>query len=324
MTYVNARIASSALAIAIALGAPAAHAEGVLAGTLIENTATATFDDNGTPRTVDSNTVSVTVDELLDVTAVSQDAGAVPVGDGSAVLTYEVTNTGNGPEAFNLTADPNVTGNDFNVTIDGIALDTNGNGTYDPGVDRVLGAGEATPSIDPDNALTVFVLVTAPGGVSDGDTSAVNLLAEADTGTGTPGTVFANQGEGGGDAVVGTTGADADADGPLVVAIATLSLTKAASVADPFGGTETVPGATITYTITANVSGTGSITGLRITDPYPDDTTYEAGTLTLDAAPLTDAADGDAGSADATGIDVLIGEAAAGSSYAITFDVTID
>ncbi|MBX7495785.1 hypothetical protein K3172_07935 [Qipengyuania sp. 6B39] len=325
MTHATQRIAASSLAIATLLAAQPALADGVPAGTIIENTASATYSDTGgTPQTVDSNTVTVQVDELLDVTVVTQDASAVSIGSGSAVLTFQVTNTGNGPEAYDLTADPAVAGNDFDVTIDAIAYDTNGNGVYDPGVDVILGPGEATPEILADGSLTVFVLVSAPAGVSDTETSQVNLLAEAVTGTGAPGTTFTGQGVDGSDAVVGTTGADDDDFGSLFATIASLSLVKSATVADPFGGNEAVPGATITFTIVASVTGSGSLADLRVTDATPTDTTYTAGSMTLDAASLTDAADTDAGTADASGIDVLIGDANAGDSFTITFDVVID
>ena len=46
----------------------------------------------------------------------------------TAVLRYKITNTGNGPEAFTLTANPAVTGNAFNTTVTGLAIDVNGNG----------------------------------------------------------------------------------------------------------------------------------------------------------------------------------------------------
>ena len=324
MTYAHIRTAACSLAIATALVSTNAMAEGVPAGTLIENTATASYTDGSGTQTVDSNTVTVKVDELLDVAIASQDAGAVAVSGGSVVLTFEITNTGNGPEAYDLTADPSVTGNDFDMTIDGIAVDTNGNGVYDPGVDAILGASEATPEILADGTLTVFILATPPAGVTDGQTSEINLLAEAVTGTGTPGTTFAGQGVDGSDAVVGTTGADDDTNGALIASLASLALVKAAAIADPFGGSEAVPGAVITYTLTATVAGSGSISDLRVTDIIPTGTTYEAGTLALDAASLTDADDADAGKAGASGIDVLIGSAAAGSNYTITFNVKID
>ena len=92
----------------------------------------------------------------------------------------------------------------------------------------------------------------------------------------------------------------------------------------PFGGTCAVPGATITYTILAEVTGSGSISDLVVTDAAPADTSYVAGSLTLDGATLTDAADGDSGTASASGISVDLGNVSAGTSHSITFDVTID
>ena len=60
-------ICATALLTGLALAAPA-QAGGVTAGTLIENTAIASYDEGGVPRSVNSNTVTVRVDELLDVT----------------------------------------------------------------------------------------------------------------------------------------------------------------------------------------------------------------------------------------------------------------
>lgn len=324
MTYAKTRIYSALLAVAsLGLAAPAL-ATGVAAGTLIENTASATFTTGSGTQTVDSNTVVLQVDELLDVTVASQDSGAVPISTSGAVLTFEVTNIGNGPEAFDLTVNPALPGNDFDAVVTGIAIDQDGDGLYDPALDLLLTPGASTPVIAADAALTVFVLVDSPGGVPDADLSQVNLLAEAVTGFGAPGTVFAGAGVGGSDAVAGATGADADANGSLIAQVVAVALNKSASVSDPFGGSEALPGAVVTYTITANVSGSGSVDGLLVSDNIPAGTTYQAGSLSLDSAPLTDLADADAGEASAAAIAVDLGTVAAGSAYSIQFNVTID
>ncbi|MEM7666721.1 MAG: hypothetical protein AAF250_12770 [Pseudomonadota bacterium] len=324
----DTQITSKALLVASVAAvftvASPALAEGVDAGTLIENTATATYDDGDGPKTVDSNTVTVRVDELIDVTVTSLNSGPVAANPGEAILTFEVTNPGNGPEAYQLTANPAVAGNDFDTVVDSIAVDTNGNGVYDPGVDEILTAPETTAVLAPDEAITVFVLLTVPAGVTDGQESDVELTADAVTGTGTPGTLFAGQGVDGGDAVVGTTTASASAIGELLVGITSVDLIKAATIADPFGGTSAVPGAVVTFTITADVAGSGSVDDLVLTDAIPTGTTYSAGTLALDGAPLTDAAGDDAGQASATEISVDLGTVVGGTSRAITFDVTID
>ncbi len=312
-----------ALAFASSLALPA-HAEGVSAGTIIENTAQATFETVDGPETISSNTVELAVDELLDTTVTSLDGAPVGAAPGSATLTFELTNTGNGPEAFRLTADPVVAGNDFDTTIDSIAVDTNGNGVYDPGVDLILTGPETTPELAPDGAITIFVNVTVPGTVADGDQSDVDLLAEAVTGTGAPGDVYAGQGVNGVDAIVGATGASDTAVGSLIAGITTVDLVKTQSVVDPFGGTSTVPGSVITYTIVANVSGSGSVDNLVVTDSYPAGTTYSAGTLALDGSGLTDASGDDAGEADATGISVDLGTVNGGTSQSISFNVIVD
>lgn len=324
MTKAPFRLALASLAIAAALVTTPAHAGGVKAGTLIENTASATYDGGAGPVTIPSNTITVKVDELLDVTVTSRDSGPVSAAPGSAVLTFELTNTGNGPEAYTLTANPAVAGNDFDTTVNGIAVDTNGNGVYDPGVDQMLTGPATTAAIAADASLTVFVLVTIPGGVADGDQSDVSLLAEAVTGTGAPGTAFAGQGAGGGNAIVGSTGANATATGSLSVGITDVDLIKSATVRDPFGGTGIVPGATITYAIRAEVRGSGSVSDLVVTDAAPADTTYVAGSLKLDGATLTDAADADAGRFGTSGISVDLGTVSGGSSRTVTFQVTID
>lgn len=318
------KFTASTLALSMLLAGATAHADGVGAGTLIENTASATYDAGDGPVTIPSNTVSVRVDEVLDVALTSLDSGPVATTPGTAVLTFEITNTGNGPEAYTLTANPAVAGNDFDTEIDAIAIDTNGNGSYDPGVDQILTGPETTPILDADENLTVFVIVTVPDGVVDGEESDVDLRAEAVTGTGAPGTVFDNQGVDGGDAIVGANGASANVVGSLLVGITSVDLTKSATVVDPFGGSSAVPGSVITYTIVATVTGSGSLSDLIVSDETPEGTTYVANSLALDSTGLSDATDGDAGEADAGGISVDLGTVTGGSTHSVTFDVTID
>jgi uncharacterized repeat protein (TIGR01451 family) len=312
-------------AIAVAAAWPSvAAAAGVAAGSSIENTATATYSVGTATESVDSNTVSILVDELLDVTVNSLDAGNVTLGSSGAVLSFEISNVGNGPEAFDLTIDPARTGDDFDPAVVQIAYDSNGNGTYDAGVDTVLPVGGSTPSIDADETLRIFVVTQLAGSPGDGDTAEVRLTAAAATGTGSPGTLFAGQGEGGGDAVVGVGTAEDFDDGTLAASLNTVSLVKSAAIADPFGGTEAVPGARVTYTLVASVAGSATVSGLTVADPIPAGTTYDANSLTLESAPLTDAAGDDAGEADAAGISVDLGTVAGGESRTIRFTVTID
>ncbi len=133
-------------AIAVALlAAPAAYAAPTPAGTTIENTASASFTTpSGGNQTVQSNQVDILVDELLDNAVSWQDGSAVSINN-TATLVFRVTNTGNGPEAFTLNADPNVAGNDFNVTVDNLAIDVNQDGVYNAADDTLLSNGANSP-----------------------------------------------------------------------------------------------------------------------------------------------------------------------------------
>jgi uncharacterized repeat protein (TIGR01451 family) len=302
-----------------------AFAAGTLAGTDIENIASATYDTPSGPVTIQSNTVTIKVDELLDVTVTSTDPGDITTSPGAtgSVLTYQVTNTGNGSEAFTLTPNVANAGDDFNPTLTQVVLDTNGNGVYDAGVDTVYIASTNDPVIAPDQSVRVFVITSTPVTVVDGNRANVSLTAVANTGSGAPGTSFAGAGQGGGNAVVGTTGADGDDSGFLAVQAASIALVKSATILDPFGGNRPVPGAIITYSLAANVTGSGSLNNLVITDPIPAGTAYQVGTITLQAAALTDAADTDAGNFNGSMISVAAGNVPAGQTRTVTFQVRI-
>lgn len=322
-TVINLTRGIAAVALLLSFATPAA-AEGVSAGSLIENKAVATYNDGSATQSVESNKTVLKVDELLDVTVTALDSGPLASAPGEAVLTFELTNKGNGPEAFELSADPAVAGNDFDASIEDIAIDSNGNGTYDPGVDAILASPQTTPVLAADAALTVFVLTTLPDTINDADESDVELTARAVTGTGAPGTAFAGQGENGSDGIVGLTNGDGSATGSLIAVLTSVDLVKSASIVDPFGGDSVVPGALVTVKIRANVTGLGTVANLVVTSAIPAGTTYKAGTLALDSNALTDEADDDAGEANTTQISVNLGSAPGGTSHDITFDVTVD
>jgi uncharacterized repeat protein (TIGR01451 family) len=302
-----------------------AQAAGTLAGTSIENTATASYDDGGTTVTVDSNTVSLIVDEILDIAVNWDDPGDVSVrpGELDAVLKFTVTNGGNGPEPAILGIDSNIASDAFDPTAVTMFIDTDDNGVYDVGTDTLYSPA-TPPTLAPDASITVFLLGDIPASTADGERSEVELTATAATGSGTPGTVFADQGEGGGDAVVGSTGATADDSGFYAVVDAALDLTKTATVLDPFGGATQVPGAIITYRLTAETTGSGALDNVVITDAIPADTTYVDESITLDSTGLTDTADADAGTYDGSGIAVTLGTVAGGTTNIIEFQVVID
>jgi uncharacterized repeat protein (TIGR01451 family) len=325
--FCKAALWTAAGAAAAAGWAAPGHAAGTPAGTNVTNVATATYDlPSGGETSVQSNEVVLKVDELLDVTVASGETADVATTAGALAQVHKFTiaNGGNGVESFALASVANGGGDDFDPVVSAIVLDSNGNGAYDAGVDTVYVAGANDPELDPDESATVFILSAIPAAAGDGHRGRIQLTAAAKTGTGVPGTSFAGQGQGGGDAVVGSTGADSDADGWYRVSKATVSFVKSATVSDPFGGTTKSPGATITYTLEATVSGSGSVVNLRVADPIPTGTTYKPGSITLDGTALTDAADADSGRFASGAVSVALGNIAAGTTKTIRFQVKID
>ncbi|MGH2550190.1 MAG: hypothetical protein ACRDHN_12395, partial [Thermomicrobiales bacterium] len=273
----------AALALPVQAQAQVAKPPLTRAGTTISNTASATFDSGGGPQTIDSNRVDLLVDELLDVTVGSNNPTDVPTTPGATqqVLSFRVTNTGNGVENFVLSTIANAGGDNYDPVVTQVYIDTNGNNSFDPAIDTPYTPGSGDPLIQPETGITVFVLATTPGTVVDGNRGIVSLVAAAKTGTGAPGYSFAGKGEGGGDAVVGSTGADGQDAGAFAVSAATVTLVKSAVVTNLLGTADPIPGATITYTIVATVAGSGSVNGLAITDNIPADTTYFPGSIKL-------------------------------------------
>lgn len=291
----------------VALGSESLAA-GTPAGTVIENTATVSFDVGGTPLSVDSNTTTLTVDERIDVTVTVQSPQVlVAANDTNRELLFTVTNTGNGTETFQLAIDSVIAGNDFDPVpaVPAIYFDTDGSGDFNVG-DQAYTPGSNDPVLLADESVDVFLVNDIPGTVLNGEIGRSELTATSTTGTGAPGTEFAGQGDNGVDAIIGTTGGEAADLGEYLVSEVALSVTKAQAVTDPFGGSEPLPGSTITYTITVEVTSTGTASTSVLSDAIPTFTTYVPNSMTLNGSPLTDAADADAGEFNTAGIPSVV------------------
>jgi len=327
------RPAHRAVLAALILAAPAAQAAGTAAGVVISNTASATYThplEGG--QSVQSNAATLQVDEILDVTLVANDAGNVTAMSPATagVLSFTVTNTGNGPETYLLSPVSALGGDQFDPANIRLYLDSNGNGVFDgAATDPLLTPGTNDPALAADASQSVFLVSDIPGGLASGDLGLVRLVAEAKTARATPavdapGTAFAGQGEGGSDAVVGGTQAYASRDNGYLVAQVATTLSKSQAVLDPFGGSNAIPGATITYSLVFAAAGTGSLTDTQVVDAIPAGTTYVPNSLTLDGAALTDSADSDAGRFTGSQIEAGLGSVAVPASHTITFQVTIN
>ena len=307
-----------------------ADAAGTPAGTVITNTATITFDLAGTPLSLDSNTTTITVVERLDVSVTLQSPQTlVAANDTNRALLFTVANTGNGNEVFQLAIDSALPGDDFDPVpaVPAIYFDTDSSGDFNAG-DQAYTPGVNDPVLAADETVDVFLVNGIPGTVANSDTGLSQLTASAVTGTGAPGTEYAGQGDGGVDAIVGSSGATAADIGEYLVSDVLISVVKAQLVSDPFGGADPIPGATITYTITVEVQSSGTATGSVLRDAVPTYTTYVPNSLTLNAGALSDASDADAGELDTSTtptVIVRLGDLTqADGAQTVVFQVTID
>lgn len=306
------------------------QALGTVAGIDISNTATVDYAIGGVSDSANSNTVTFRVDEKLDVNVTWQDATNVGVStpDANQVLTFLLTNTGNGTDSYSLSVQNTVGGDQFDPVFVDIYLDADSDGNFNPAVDTLYVPGTNDPTLGPDAAQTIFVRNNIPAGLNGGDLGNSRLTATSNTGSGAPGTAFPNAGDNNTTAVVGTSGGSSNAIGTYEVTNATVSLLKSVVISDPLGGNQPMPGATMTYRIDVTVTGTGTASNVVITDPVPANTTYTANTLTLNAASLTDAVDADAGDVGGTtpnSVTVSLGNLTPASPVqTITFQVIIN
>jgi uncharacterized repeat protein (TIGR01451 family) len=305
------------------------HALGTAAGTSIANVATVDYSIGGTPTTATSNTSTVAVAEIVNVAiALQSPAVSVAAGAGNEALLFLVTNTGNSAETFSLAGDSVLVGDDFDPVPAApfIYFDSDGSGDLSP-ADVPYVAGNNDPVLAADASVAVILVNDIPSGLPDGERGRSELGATANTGTGAPGTVFAGQGTGGVDAVVGTSGGQAAVFGEYLIGDIQISAVKSQTVLDPFGGNRPVPGAAITYQIVVTATGTGTALGAALSDAIPANTRYVAGSLSLNGSPLTDAVDGDVGSFTAApaSVGVSLGDlTSVAGPQTIVFRVTID
>ena len=328
--------AASALVFAFGFSSNKAEAAGAPAGTQINNTANVSYTVGTVSTTANSNLVTVTVVEILDVTVDTQTATInVTPGDTAQVAEYVVQNTGNGPEVFRLVLDNAITTDNFDpiAASPAIYLDAGGAGAgvFDAS-DIPYVSGSNDPALAPDATITVFVVNDIPASALDTQTGITRLTAESRTGTGPAGTTFVGQGNGingAVDAVVGADGAIDSDNSTYQVAGVSVTATKTQTVVDDWSGARPVPGARINYSIAVSATGSGTATNVVFIDNIPANTTYVAGSLALNGTPVTDAVglpdDGDYVAAPTARVRVPLGSLnTAAGTKTITFTVTIN
>jgi uncharacterized repeat protein (TIGR01451 family) len=316
-----------ALAAALLVGAvPSSYAVGTAAGTDITNTATVNFSVGGVGQTpVLSNTTTFEVDRKVDLSVTNGAATIANPGGVNQAVIYTVANTGNGTDNFTF-APTNQAGDGFDVTNLRVYRDNGATPNVFDGGDTLITAG--TPvAFTADQSIVFFIVSDIPLTAANGLSSVVRLTATT-TSTQTVGAdnpavvdvVFAD---------TGNDGTEFD-DNQYNVQAAALSVVKSAAIiSDPVNGTaanrKAIPGAVIEYTIAVANTGTANATSVVLSDNIPANTTFVAGSITLNAGALTDAADADAGTFTGTAVNVNAGTVnASGGTATVTFRVTIN
>jgi uncharacterized repeat protein (TIGR01451 family) len=323
----RARLAVVALGF---IGAtPAAFAAGTDFGTDITNTASVNYSvsgvpqkainssptGNSTPGTPGIPTTFEVDKKIIFVTEETNDAATVTSPGLTQVVTvFRVTNTSNGAQDFGIAADNTqppaiIFGradafdmSNFTLHVSAAACTTT--------MTTPAFAGEAAVThieqLGEDACRYVFVRSDTPVSptAANGLASTIRLVVTATTDASNGATAEAESGLADDPAVVDVVFAEAGTDDGNVVEdgismafdqyfVGTLTVTKTAAVISdgfsPAGQAKAIPGATVEYTIT--VQNNGLVTsGAALTEVIPANTTYVAGSTTLNGGAVADVA----------------------------------
>ena len=286
-----------------------AYAAAPPANTTIGNQATATYtDSSNTQRTATSNAVVTIVQQVASFTLTTDGQSRPGAPGGQIVFPHTLTNTGNGPDNFNLAVANSVGGN-FALTNVALYADANGDGIAD----------NSTP-------------ITSTGTLAQGATFkfvAAGIIPAGQTSTQTAGLVVSATGTATGSPAPQQTNNDT----VTVTTDAVVNVTKSISAATGVAGS-----GPYTFTLMYTNVGNNTAVNLTLTDVIPSGMTYVAGSarwsVTGAGTALTDANDGAQGSAPDTitydynvtvpgRVTAVIARVQPGESRTLTFQVTI-
>jgi len=310
------RVASRVLLLLFMLNA-SVYARGVLAGTAVQNQADMLYIVGGIEYNLTTNMDTFLVDQIVDLEISWQDAAPVEVSSGETdrVLTFLLTNLGNGNDNFILDYEHN-TSNSFSPPPSSVRIyqDSDGNGIFDIATDVLV----TDINLSADANVTLFIVSDIPdANYTSSDLSHDGIKAES-----TSSASVGADNQDGVDVVV--RNAIDVAVGVYVIRDFWLSSQKSAIIHSDDNQTHT--GTIITYSIDLSIGGNAdgqTIDAVILTDSIPTGTVYQAGSLRLDAVVLTDIVDADRGSCDGSVLRVDIGTLSGTAHQVLSFDVQV-
>ncbi|MCB1639597.1 MAG: hypothetical protein KDI15_12205, partial [Thiothrix sp.] len=255
------------------LAAGTGWAAGTVANTLIRNQASATFkDDAGQVFSVTSNMVETLVQQAAGVELVQDQSKRTRIG-GEVHFPHVLTNVGNGPDTFDLTATNVATTDNFDFSSLTLYADLNQDGQPDDLTSPIT----TTPLLGPDQSFAFVVVARLPGTETSTQQGAINVTGSSQF------TPAIN---------------DSNVDVAIVTDQAVIDVTKSISAtAGPAGTTDPLTDPHYTVTLTYENISMLPATNVTLIDALPTGMRYVAGSgrwSQAGAMVLTDAGPSDA------------------------------
>lgn len=274
-----------------------------VAGTTISNQASIEYSsgNSGIKNIAKSNISTFVVNELIDVQLLWVDASQIVVNspDTKKVLTFKLTNTGNGNQKYTLTANNNIGGGNFTPIINGVYMYIeNGlssglqlDGAYK---DKEYNLNDIV-ELAPGEYKNIYLVYDIPKGLTVSSKGFAQLNAVSTTqgvsNAQKAGTIIQGVQSGNNtvDVILGYTLGKAQSLGNYIVSGLIVNHEKTViSTVDPLGGNLVMSGSILTYQIKIDISGTGVIKNLKILDSLPNELSYINNSMTMNGVSISD------------------------------------
>ena len=271
------------------------YAIGVKAGTTISSQAQLVYEISDKTFQLKSNKVEYIVDQLLDLDLSWLDSEYVNVTKDQkrAILTFKLTNTGNGEDSFLLYLN-NALGGNFEVLNLKSFIDTNKNSRFDQ-----LDTLQNITTLQADESCLIFVSSDIPNFETMTQNNLGKVFIKAISklgGSGVAGKVHEIQNIKYFEAIDGIKGGIDIEEGIYILnTIGELSIEKSVTLNNQYAIQQATKGDIAVYTISIAIAKNEQVKDITISDEIPKYTEYINGSLKLNNQVLTDTLDNDEG-----------------------------